>query len=490
MDDDPRSLPRRAADRLTEALGGPARRRVVLILAAVLGLDTADKAALSAVATNLKDAFGVGNTAIGLLVSVVLLVGAAATLPIGVLTDRVDRTRLLAITIALWTFATLASGAAPSYGFLLGARVLLGAVTATANPTVASLVGDYFPSRDRGRMYGLILAGELAGAGFGFVVASLAGDLIGWRWAFWALTLPGALTGWLVWRHLPEPARGGQSRIAPGQEHIRSAADVGPPSPREPDTRGEATPARRIVREQGVEPRPDLVLHEDPRDRSLWWAARYVLKVPTLRSLYLASALVYFYFSGLRAFAVIYISGHFGVAQATTGALLLVLGVGAVAGVVLGGRLSDRLVERGHLSGRIALAAVAVVASALLFAPAIASPSLWIAVPLLSAAAFALAAANPSIDAARLDVIHPHLWGRSESVRTMLRKLAEAAAPILFGLLSESVFGGGTRGLEWTLLLGLLALLGAALCLRPARRAYPRDVATNAASIDATLGAP
>lgn len=107
------SLWQRGEDRLERYMGGPTRLHIVLILGCVLGLDTADKAALGAVAGGLRHCFGIGNTEVGLLVSVVLVAGAAATLPIGVLTDRVDRTRLLAVTVALWSVAMLAAGRPP-----------------------------------------------------------------------------------------------------------------------------------------------------------------------------------------------------------------------------------------------------------------------------------------------------------------------------------------------------------------------------------------
>src|SRR5437870_2868451 len=83
--------PVRAAEtRLDEATGGPARRRVVALLALVLALDTADKGAMSAVAGGVRSAFGIGNAGIGVLVSVVSLVGALLTLPMGVLVDRLQ----------------------------------------------------------------------------------------------------------------------------------------------------------------------------------------------------------------------------------------------------------------------------------------------------------------------------------------------------------------------------------------------------------------
>jgi MFS family permease len=60
---------------------------------------------------------------------------------------------------------------------LLLARLLLGAVTATAVPAVASLTGDFFPAGERGRIYGYISVGEVAGAGSagGEAVAATAG---------------------------------------------------------------------------------------------------------------------------------------------------------------------------------------------------------------------------------------------------------------------------------------------------------------------------
>lgn len=471
-------------------MGGPTRLHVVLILACVLGLDTADKAALAAVAGSLKQYFGIGNTEIGLLVSVVLLTGAAATLPIGHLTDRVNRTRLLAITIALWSAAMLACGAATSYPMLLASRVILGGVTATANPTVASLIGDYFHAAERGRIYGMILAGELFGTGAGFVFSGIVGDQLSWRWAFWVLVLPGALIAWLVWRHLPEPARGGARQLA---EERDAGGDEGPADAsgkwvgKRREYRG--VMARRIARKQHIEPESQLVLHEDPRNRSLWWAVRYVLSIRTNVVLIIASALVYFYFSGLRAFGIIFMDQRYGISSSVSSTLILVLGIGAIAGVYLGGRAGDTLIRAGRFNGRILVAIVALGATTALFIPALLSQVLWVGIPILTAAAFFLSAANAPIDAARLDIMHPSLWGRAESVRVCLRKLGEAAAPAMFGWMSERVFTGkGAYGLQMTMLVMLVSLVIAALVLLLALGSYGRDVATAAASVDETMG--
>jgi len=96
--------------------------------------------------------------------------------------------------------------------------------------------------------------------------------------------------------------------------------------------------------------------------------------------------------------------------------------------------------------------------------------------------------------------VHSRLWGRAESVRTVLRSSFEAIAPLLFGYVSAQ-FGAHTTGLghptgsagsrgvglDDTFLIMLLPLVAAGLLLLlRAARTYPRDVATAVASEHAT----
>src|SRR2546421_11520830 len=63
--------------------GGPARSRVILALAAVLALQSADTATVGASATQLREALHISNTDIGLLVAVTSIVAAVASVPFG-----------------------------------------------------------------------------------------------------------------------------------------------------------------------------------------------------------------------------------------------------------------------------------------------------------------------------------------------------------------------------------------------------------------------
>ena len=185
--------------------------------------------------------------------------------------------------MVFWAAATVLSGFATSYLWLLLARVALGVVTATTGPTVASLTGDCFPAGDRGRVYGLIQGGDLLGSGFGYLVSGDLSSLTTWRVAFWWLAIPSLALAWVVYR-LPQPA-GRHSRIRPGRNISGTSGKPGPASGDRPLTATAASHPRqagadgagladREVRRAGVDPRPDLVLRTDPTNCSIWWAER------------------------------------------------------------------------------------------------------------------------------------------------------------------------------------------------------------------------
>ncbi len=499
---------RRVRDIAVNAAGGPARARVVVILAAVLGLDGADTGTVTSTENNLEHVFHIGNAEIGILLSVVSLVGALFTIPMGVLTDRTNRVRLLTFSIALWAVAVLFSGAATSFVWLLAARVGLGVVTATAAPVVASLTGDFFPASERGRMYGLIVGGDLIGNGIGYVISGDISSVLPWRFAFWWLIVPSLALAWVV-RRLPEPARGGQSQLQPGAQTIRGAADAGEQGPAAVSAPAgdekQDNLAVREARREHVQPQPELVLHDDPTGYSIWWAIRYVLRVRTNVVLIVASALGYFYFKGLDSFATIFAISRYGISKPEATFLVVVVGAGALVGVYAGGRFADWLLRRGHIRARVVVPTACLLLISLFLGPAFATTTALLALPLLIIGAFLLGAPQPPLDAARLDIMPAQMWGRAEGVRTALRTLAEAAAPTLFGYMSQYVFGGpassgsrpsgagssrtlsptGATALADTFLVFLVLLVIAGMLALFALRTYPRDLATAAASAQA-----
>ncbi|HJS89530.1 MAG TPA: MFS transporter [Steroidobacteraceae bacterium] len=477
-----------AKDRIVSVAGGPARLQIIAVLAAILALEASDLGTVAAVSGELKGVFHLGNTEVGLLLAVVSFVGAAATLPMGALVDRFSRRVLLMIVVATWVIAEGLSGFATSFTFLLVTRAAVGAVTAVAWPCVASLTGDFFPARDRAAIYGLIIAGELVGMGIGFFISGEASTLLNWHWSFYVMAVPAIALVWVIWRFLPEPERGGQRWISEGEEdpNAASSGDAGHPrrarqeKQRTSSQSGSASPHEE-VRRAHVRPREELIVREDPTHWSLWRVMRYLLRLPTYSLLIVASALAYYFLSGARAFAMLYITHHYHIARGIVSSLVFVVGIGTLAGTVAGGRISERLLRKGKADARIVVAAVALALSVPILGFAIWTSSAMLGIALLTIGAGVLSAAVAPIDAARLDIVLPRMWGRGEAGRMALRSTFEGGAPLLFGAMSGWM-GGGQRGLMWTFLIMLIPMLIASLLGVSARKTYLRDVATAAAS--------
>ncbi len=518
---------RKVRGQVVQMVGGPARARVIFLFACVLALNSADIATIGAVAPQLEESLGIGNAGVGLLSSVTLLVGAIAVIPVGMLVDRTRRVELLAGSIMAWSAVTFASGLTGSYVALLLTRVALGATAASAGPAIASLTGDYFPSRERGRIYAYILGGEIGGTAVGFIVSGTVASLFSWRWAFFLLAIPGFFLARELWRTVPEPRRGGQSRLERGVvdliDAVASSGSAGDLPERgegggeegEPGAQrnGDARPAHRpeeelaheAVRLRGVQPNPALVLHEDPQKMSLSSAVRYILSIPTNMLLIIGSALGYFFLAGLSTFAVVFVRGHYHASQATATLVLALLVGGSLIGTLVSGRLTDAMLRRGKVTVRVWVPAVCYMGATALLIPGILGTSVRPAVWFDVAGAALLSAANPPLDAARLDIVPSGLWGRAESVRTFVRSLAQALAPLLFGGLADVVAGFvpeqapiGTKpksaisdsaatGLEVSFLVMLSSLALAGLFMYRSRNTYPVDVATAAASTEAAL---
>jgi predicted MFS family arabinose efflux permease len=310
--------------RLAARLGGPARFRVISLLAAVLALGAADTGMLGALARELEAEFDISHAQLGLLATVSSAVGALTTIPIGALADQVARVRLLIYTIALWSVALVVGGAASSYLWLLLSRLALGGAVAAAGPLLASLVGDLVPAGERAKIYGWILTGEMVGAGTGLLVGGNVGAVLSWRYGFWLLGLLGFGLAFATCRWLPEPARGGASRVPPGADDVPHSTPVrlrGNPFELEGDSGAGA-----MLRGW----------------RSLWDALTYILRIRTIRTLIVASSIGYFFFAGLRTFIVVYVEMWYGLDMQELTGIVVAVGAGALAGAVLGGRLARR----------------------------------------------------------------------------------------------------------------------------------------------------
>jgi MFS family permease len=183
----------------------------------------------------------------------------------------------------------------------------------------------------------------------------------------------------------------------------------------------------------------------------------------------LTNSLAIFFTSGLGIWATTFLVRYHDMSLTQATAATSLLAVGAITGMIWGGRLSDRLVGRGRLTARVEVAAVAQVAGALLLFPAFATDSTTLMLVLFAIGAVTLTMPNAPLAALRADVVHPDLRGRAASVAAILSATAAAGSPMAIGLLSDAA------GLRAALLalLPLMAVGGVALALVGPRHVQP-----------------
>jgi MFS family permease len=386
----------------------------------VLAVDQADRYLLSSVFPLLKDDFGLSDGQLGSLSAAFLLVATAGAVPFGILVDRTIRTRVAAWGAALWSVAMLATGLATSYSSLFMSRMGLGVAESSYTPASFSLLTDYYPVEERSRVLGIYQVGSVLGF-LGLPLGGLIATHWGWRAAFDLYALAGFVVAMLVWR-LREPQRG----LADG---LRA---VTPETPRSPFAVMPAMPA-----------------------------FRYVLRIPSVTISLITNALAVFFTSGLGIWATTFLVRYHHLSLTKATAATSLLAVGAIVGMIWGGRLGDRLVARGRLAGRVEVAAAAQVVGVVLLVPAFAVHGTAAMLVLFALGAVTLTMPNAPLAALRADVIHPDLRGRAAAVQSVLYAGAAAASPLVIGLISDSI---GLRG-SLLVVLPLMGVGGVALAV-------------------------
>jgi MFS family permease len=129
-------------------------------------------------------------------------------IPIARLADRHSRSKIIAISLALWSLMTALCGAARGFVTLALARIGVGIGEAGCSPPAHSLIADYFGPRERSTALAVYSLGIPVGAALGNLIGGYENVFLGWREAFYVVGLPGILFAILVAIFLKEPTRG------------------------------------------------------------------------------------------------------------------------------------------------------------------------------------------------------------------------------------------------------------------------------------------
>lgn len=392
----------------------------ILLVAAIVGLAKADAAAMGVVAPALKTHLHVTEAQLGLLASLAALTGALASLPAGTLVDRRHRITVLTLALVGWSLALGLAGFAQGLLLLAVARVLSGGIATVARPVAVSLIGDFYRTEERGRALARLDTGQAVGTAVCFLLGALAIRLLSWRWLFFWLAVIGVAMA-VAGARLNEPARSG------------------PPGP----------PLSSMLR-AFVTIRTNLIV-------------------------LVADAVGNFFYAGAASFAVLFISERYHLSNATVDALAPILAAGVIAGILVGGRLGDRLTRIRGGRERVVLAAVCQLMATGLFGVALFCGSVYAASVFLFLGASVLGVAGPCLEAVRIDIVPAGMRGRAEAARGLLLLGSGALGPATFGLVATSFGGRSGIGLRDAFLVMLGPLTAGALVLLAAVRPYDAD---------------
>jgi predicted MFS family arabinose efflux permease len=182
---------------------------VLFLLILVNMMNSVDRAVVNILAEPIRKDLGFSDTQIGLIGGLgFALVYGLLGIPIARIADRGNRKILLATGLAAWSAMTIVTGRATGFWTMLLARFGVGAGEATCYPSSLSLIADYFRPEQRPRAIALFQTGLHLGFIVGAAVASLIAERHGWRAAFTVLGLPGIVLAGIMLLTVREPQRG------------------------------------------------------------------------------------------------------------------------------------------------------------------------------------------------------------------------------------------------------------------------------------------
>ena len=286
---------------------------VLSLLTAANFLHYGNRNVLFTMYEDLRETFAFSNSQIGLLGSAFMLSHALVTPLVGWAGDRLDRRRIIALGLAMWSAAGVASALATGFGSLFLSRSLVGLGTAVCVPLCNALLCEVFPQDEKARTVAIFNTGLFLGGVAGFGIGTL-----GHVYGMLIMALPGFLTAIFVFR-LDVPAR-------------RASADA--------SLSGHNFLAHAIE----------------------------LLRIPTMRWVMCGAVIMAFSAGSYQSWFFDFLNRVKGMTESESFGLLGLSMVGGLLGILCGGIVADRLQQRvsfGRLA-TISLGMVCTVPSALL----------------------------------------------------------------------------------------------------------------------------
>ncbi len=360
-----------------------------IAFALIFGLMLSDylsRQVMNAVFPLLKVEWGLSDTQLGALVSVVALTVGVMAFPISLVADRVGRVKAATGMAIVWGLATVACGLSGNFIMLFVARAFVGLGEAGYGSAGGAILVHIFPQRMHAMVMGSFLAAGLFGSVLGVVLGGFIAQHLGWPMAFIIVGAGGLVLAVIFPMVVREPA----------------------------GTSGEQD--------------PPLALRQIGRE---------LFATRTAICTYIASGLLMFVQGSFVAWMPSYLNRYLGMdpAQAALGAgvMILVAGVGMIGG----GALVDRLSLKDQRN-RLRLPALYALGSALVLGLALWLPPGYFQLVLIGLGLMIGAGFSGAAGAVVADLTHASIHATVFATLTLANNLLGLApGPLLTGWVAD-----------------------------------------------------
>ncbi|MEN8098547.1 MAG: MFS transporter [Chloroflexota bacterium] len=392
--------------------------RILFVLACANFLNAFDRQLVSVLAEPLRHHFNLSDLEIGWVNSAFELVYPFFAVLLAFVADRWSRHKIITLSLAVWSSATMVAGFAMRLPALLIGRAGLGVGSGGYGPSGLAILSDTFPPTQRSRVIAAHDLGMVLGSGAGAAIGGYVGYKLGWRYPF----LIGAALGFIllpfIWS-LRIPKRGA-SELKNGQSNLAKIS------------------------------------------------ISQLLKIVSLRYVYVANVLFMAATSAIVFWMPAFLVRQHDMNVSQAGLVAGVLQVTvAIVAIPIWGLIADKWTMRTHGGKMLALAVGYLVGTPFVVLALTTSSVVGFAIFALIASACYLAY-FPCIGPQIHDVTHPDQRASALGINIMLGHLLGAMlAPPLVGWISDNT-GGLTTGL---IISPVLAVAGAVVVLLGVRAA-------------------
>lgn len=175
---------------------------IIAVLAILQFTLILDFMVLSPLGAILLPVFNITTKEFGLVVSAYAFSAGISGLLAAGFADKFDRKKLLLFFYTGFMAGTFLCAVAPSYNFLLGARVVTGVFGGVISSVSFAIITDMFRMEVRGRVMGFVQTAFAASQILGLPVGLFLAGRFGWHAPFWMIGITGTVVGLVIFIYM------------------------------------------------------------------------------------------------------------------------------------------------------------------------------------------------------------------------------------------------------------------------------------------------